>query len=201
MARRCFVIDVRPEEGRGHCHEADKFFRSIKIPTCSPSWIAGEGALLKQLEERKKRLDAEGLLAQERKKQLPSFPRTIGIVTSPTGAVIQDILHRIADRFGVHVLVWPVLVQGQGSAEQVAEAKRFNLIDGAGAVPRPDLPAQGGGGALEDLMSFNDEDVVRAAADDIPLISSIGHETDTTLLDFVADRRSHQRLLQDGNSR
>ena len=115
-----------------------------------------------------------------------------GIVTSPTGAVIQDILHRIADRFGVHVFVWPVLVQGQGSAEQVAEATRgFNLIDSAGAVPRPDLPLWRGGGALEDLMSFNDEDVARAAAaSDIPLISSIGHETDTTLLDFVADRRA-----------
>ena len=189
-------IDVRPEEGLEviATGKLTSFSGQSKYQLVVRRLeIAGEGALLKQLEERKKRLEAEGLFSQERKKQLPSFPRTIGIVTSPTGAVIQDILHRIADRFGVHVLVWPVLVQGQGSAAQVAEAiKGFNLIDGAGAVPRPDLLIVArGGGALEDLMSFNDEDVVRAAAaSDIPLISSIGHETDTTLLDFVADRRA-----------
>ena len=120
-------IDVRPEEGLEviATGKLTSFSGQSKYQLVVRRLeIAGEGALLKQLEERKKRLDAEGLFAQERKKQLPSFPRTIGIVTSPTGAVIQDILHRIADRFGVHVLVWPVLVQGQGSAEQVAEAIR-----------------------------------------------------------------------------
>lgn len=189
-------IDVRPEEGLEviATGKLTSFSGQSKYQLVVRRLeIAGEGALLKQLEERKKRLEAEGLFAQERKKQLPAFPRTIGIVTSPTGAVIQDILHRISDRFGVHVLVWPVLVQGQGSASQVAEAIRgFNLIDGAGALPRCDLLIVArGGGSLEDLMSFNDEDVVRAAAaSDIPLISSIGHETDTTLLDFVADRRA-----------
>ena len=117
----------------------------------------------------------------------------IGVVTSPTGAVIQDILHRLRDRFGVHVLVWPVLVQGQGSAEQVADAiTGFNALDKTSSLPRPDLLIIArGGGAIEDLMSFNEEIVVRAAfASQIPLISSIGHETDTTLLDFVADKRA-----------
>ena len=155
--------------------------------------IAGEGAYLKQLEERRKKLEAEGLFAAEGKKSLPAFPRVIGVVTSPTGAVIQDILHRLRDRFGVHVLVWPVLVQGQGSAEQVADAiTGFNALEKTSSLPRPDLLIIArGGGAIEDLMSFNEEIVVRAAfASQIPLISSIGHETDTTLLDFVADKRA-----------
>ena len=189
-------LDVRPEEGLD-------VIVTGKITTFSGQSkyqlnvrsieIAGEGALLKMLEERKKRLEAEGLFAPEKKQAIPAFPRVIGVVTSPTGAVIQDILHRLEDRFGVHVLVWPVLVQGQGSAEQVAEAiGGFNKLDEASSLPRPDLLIIArGGGALEDLMSFNEEIVVRAAAaSQIPLISSIGHETDTTLLDHVADRRA-----------
>ena len=189
-------MDVRPEEGLEviATGKLTSFSGQSKYQLVVRRLeIAGEGALLKQLEERKKRLESEGLFVQERKKPLPSYPRTIAIVTSPTGAVIQDILHRISDRFGVHVLVWPVLVQGQGSAAQVAEAIHgFNQIDSKGTLPRPDLLIVArGGGSLEDLMSFNEEEVVRAAAaSEIPLISSIGHETDTTLLDFVADRRA-----------
>lgn len=189
-------LDVRPEEGLEviATGKLTSFSGQSKYQLVVRQLeVAGEGALLKQLEERKKRLEAEGLFAAERKQPLPAFPRTIGIVTSPTGAVIQDILHRLADRFGVHVLVWPVLVQGAGSAEQVAAAiAGFNEITGEGALPRPDLLIVArGGGSLEDLMSFNEEAVVRAAAaSQIPLISSIGHETDTTLLDFVADRRA-----------
>ena len=189
-------LDVRPEEGLEviATGKLTSFSGQSKYQLVVRQLeIAGEGALLKQLEERKRRLEAEGLFAQERKQPLPSFPRTIGIVTSPTGAVIQDILHRLGDRFGVHVLVWPVLVQGVGSAEQVTAAiNGFNQMTGDGPLPRPDLLIVArGGGSLEDLMSFNEEAVVRAAAaSTIPLISSIGHETDTTLLDYVADRRA-----------
>ena len=152
--------------------------------------IAGEGALLALLAKTKARLEAEGLFAPERKRALPFLPRTIGVVTSPTGAVIRDILHRLADRFPSHVLVWPVLVQGQGSAEQVAAAVRgFSAMTGA---DRPDLVIVArGGGSIEDLWGFNEEVVVRAIADcTIPVISAVGHETDTTLADFAADWRA-----------
>ncbi|MFC3098420.1 exodeoxyribonuclease VII large subunit [Alteraurantiacibacter palmitatis] len=152
--------------------------------------IAGEGALLALLEKTRARLAAEGLFDERRKRPLPFIPRTIGVVTSPTGAVIRDILHRLADRFPSHVLVWPVLVQGQGAAAQVAAAVR-----GFGAMPldkRPDLLIVArGGGSIEDLWAFNEEEVVRAvAASPIPVISAVGHETDTTLCDFAADRRA-----------
>jgi exodeoxyribonuclease VII large subunit len=155
--------------------------------------LAGEGALLALLEKTKARLAAEGLFAPERKRPLPFIPQVIGVVTSPTGAVIRDILHRLADRFPSHVLVWPVLVQGQGAAEQIAAAVRgFGAIDGSGAIPRPDLLIVArGGGSIEDLWAFNEEVVVRAiAASPIPVISAVGHETDTTLADFAADRRA-----------
>ncbi len=155
--------------------------------------IAGEGALLKLLEERRKKLAAEGLFDEDRKRELPYLPAVIGVVTSPTGAVIRDILHRISERFPRHVLVWPVLVQGEKAAAEVAAAIRgFNALEPGGDVPRPDiLIVARGGGSLEDLWAFNEEDVVRAAAEsDIPLISAIGHETDVTLIDMAADRRA-----------
>jgi exodeoxyribonuclease VII large subunit len=154
--------------------------------------LAGIGALLKLLEERRQRLAAEGLFAAERKKPLPYLPEVIGVVTSPTGAVIRDILHRLADRFPRRVLIWPVAVQGEGAAVQVAAAiAGFNRLPAAG-VPRPDLIIVArGGGSLEDLMAFNEEIVVRAAsASAIPLISAVGHETDTTLIDHASDRRA-----------
>ncbi|MGB7373602.1 exodeoxyribonuclease VII large subunit [Pontixanthobacter sp.] len=153
--------------------------------------IAGEGALLALLEKTRIRLEAEGLFAAERKQPLPFLPKTIAVVTSPTGAVIRDILHRLADRFPSHVLVWPVLVQGKGSAEQVASAIRgFSALPDT--LPKPDvLIAARGGGSIEDLWGFNEEVVVRAIADcPIPVISAVGHETDTTLADFAADRRA-----------
>lgn len=155
--------------------------------------LAGEGALLKMLEDRRKRLIAEGLFDESRKKRRPYLPRTIGIVTSPTGAVIRDIIHRIEDRFPAHLLVWPVRVQGQGAAEEIAAAiDGFNAIPANGSLKRPDLLIVArGGGSLEDLMPFNEEIVVRAAANSqIPLISAVGHETDTTLIDFAADLRA-----------
>jgi exodeoxyribonuclease VII large subunit len=148
---------------------------------------------LKLIEDRKKRLAAEGLFDPSRKKPLPYLPDVIGVVTSPTGAVIRDILHRLAERFPRHVLIWPAPVQGEGAAEKIAAAIRgFNALDGAGAVPRPDLLIVArGGGSLEDLMPFNEEVVVRAAAESaIPLISAVGHETDTTLIDYASDRRA-----------
>jgi len=155
--------------------------------------LAGIGALLKLLEDRRKRLAAEGLFAAERKKRLPFLPEVIGVVTSPTGAVIRDILHRLADRFPRRVVVWPVAVQGEGAAAQVAAAiNGFNRLPPGGAIPRPDLIIVArGGGSLEDLMAFNEEIVVRAAAASaIPLISAVGHETDTTLIDHASDRRA-----------
>src|SRR5579883_2753875 len=155
--------------------------------------LAGIGALLKMLEERRARLAAEGLFDEERKKKLPFLPRVIGVVTSPTGAVIRDILHRLNDRFPRHVLLWPVAVQGEGAAEQVAAAiAGFNRLAPGGRAPRPDLLIVArGGGSLEDLMAFNEEIVVRAAAASrIPLISAVGHETDTTLIDYASDRRA-----------
>ena len=155
--------------------------------------IAGEGALLALLEKLKVRLDAEGLFAAERKRPLPFLPHVIGVVTSPTGAVIRDILHRLSDRFPTHVVVWPVMVQGKGAAEQVAAAVRgFSAMGEGGAVPRPDVVIVArGGGSIEDLWSFNEEIVVRAIAEcTIPTISAVGHETDTTLADLAADRRA-----------
>src|SRR3984885_472215 len=154
---------------------------------------AGVGALMALMEERKKKLAAEGLFDESRKQLLPWLPEVIGVVTSPTGAVIRDILHRLEDRFPRRVLVWPVRVQGEGSAEQVANAIRgFNALPEGGRIPRPDLLIGArGGGSLEDLWSFNEEIVVRAAADSmIPLISAVGHETDITLIDFAADKRA-----------
>ena len=155
--------------------------------------LAGRGALLRLLEERKQRLAAEGLFAAERKRKLPYLPEIIGIVTSPSGAVIRDILHRLADRFPRRVLLWPVAVQGEGAAAQVAAAiAGFNRLVVGGSPPRPDLLIVArGGGSLEDLMAFNEEIVVRAAAASlIPLISAVGHETDSTLIDFASDRRA-----------
>ena len=155
--------------------------------------IAGEGALLALLEKTRARLQAEGLFDPARKRPLPFLPRVIGVVTSPTGSVIRDILHRLADRFPSHVIVWPVAVQGQGSAEQVAQAIRgFDALDAGGAVARPDVVIVArGGGSIEDLWSFNEEAVVRAIADcSIPIISAVGHETDTTLADYAADHRA-----------
>ena len=154
---------------------------------------AGIGALMALMEERKKKLGAEGLFDEARKQLLPWLPEVIGVVTSPTGAVIRDILHRLADRFPRQVLVWPVKVQGEGSAEQIAAAIRgFNALPDRGKIPRPDLLIVArGGGSLEDLWSFNEEIVVRAAAESmIPLISAVGHETDITLIDFAADKRA-----------
>ena len=145
------------------------------------------------LEQRKQKLAAEGLFDEARKQLLPYLPEVIGVVTSPTGAVIRDILHRLSDRFPRRVLVWPVRVQGEGAAEEIAAAIRgFNALPEQGALRRPDLLIVArGGGSIEDLWSFNEEIVVRAAADSmIPLISAVGHETDVTLIDFAADRRA-----------
>ena len=150
--------------------------------------LAGEGALLALLEKRRKALAAEGLFAAERKRKLPFLPRVIGVVTSPTGAVIRDILHRLEDRCPTCVILWPVPVQGEGAAAKVAAAIRaFPSVE-----PRPDLLIVArGGGSIEDLWAFNEEEVVRAAAESpIPLISAVGHETDTTLIDHAADRRA-----------
>ena len=150
--------------------------------------LAGEGALLALLEKRRKALAAEGLFAPERKRKLPFLPRVIGVVTSPTGAVIRDILHRLEDRCPTHVILWPVPVQGEGAAAKIAAAIRaFPSLQ-----PRPDLLIVArGGGSIEDLWAFNEEEVVRAAAESpIPLISAVGHETDTTLIDHAADRRA-----------
>jgi exodeoxyribonuclease VII large subunit len=162
----------------------------IVIDTLEP---AGVGALMKLLEERKKKLAAEGLFAEARKQLLPFIPEVIGVVTSPTGAVIRDILHRLEDRFPRRVLVWPVRVQGETSAAEVAAAiAGFNALPERGPLPRPDLIIVArGGGSLEDLWSFNEEIVVRAAAASmIPLISAVGHETDVTLIDFASDKRA-----------
>ena len=155
--------------------------------------LAGEGALLKLLEDRRKKLTAEGLFEADRKRALPFLPEIIGVVTSPTGAVIRDILHRVDERFPRNILIWPVLVQGEDAARQIADAiGGFNALPESGWPRRPDvLIVARGGGSLEDLWAFNEEIVVRAAAaSHIPLISAVGHETDTTLIDFAADRRA-----------
>ncbi|MEM6973493.1 MAG: exodeoxyribonuclease VII large subunit [Pseudomonadota bacterium] len=189
-------LEIRPQEG-------DEVIASGRITTFAGQSkyqlvidqlsYAGEGALLAKLERLRKALAAEGLFDVAHKRPLPYLPRVIGVVTSPTGAVIRDILHRLADRFPVHVLVWPVAVQGPGSATSVAEAIRgFNAMGADGPIPRPDLLIVArGGGSIEDLWGFNEEVVVRAAAGStIPLISAVGHETDTTLIDHAADRRA-----------
>ena len=188
-------LSIRPEEGlevictgRITTYPASSKYQLI----IESMELAGEGALLKMLEERKKKLAAEGLFAAERKRPLPFLPHTIGVITSPTGAVIRDILHRLADRFPRDVLLWPVLVQGEGAAAQITAAiNGFQTIDQHGFV-RPDLLIVArGGGSLEDLMPFNEESVVRAvAASTIPVISAVGHETDTTLCDYAADLRA-----------
>jgi exodeoxyribonuclease VII large subunit len=154
---------------------------------------AGMGALMAMLEKRKVQLAAEGLFAPERKKPLPYLPEVIGVITSPSGAVIRDILHRLRDRFPRKVLIWPVAVQGDKCAPEVARAiAGFNAFEPGGALPRPDLLIVArGGGSIEDLWGFNEEAVVRAAAaSDIPLISAVGHETDTTLIDYASDKRA-----------
>ncbi|WP_409020216.1 exodeoxyribonuclease VII large subunit [Brevundimonas vesicularis] len=154
---------------------------------------AGAGALLAQLERLKARLRDEGLFEPSRKKPLPAYPRTIGVITSPTGAVIRDILHRIAERWPCRVIVWPVVVQGDAACAQVSAAIRgFDALTPDSAVPRPDLLIVArGGGSVEDLWCFNDEGLARTVAEArIPIISAVGHETDTTLIDFVADRRA-----------
>ncbi len=162
----------------------------IMVETMEP---AGAGALMALLDERRKKLAAEGLFDEEAKQDIPYLPEVIGVVTSPTGAVIKDILHRLADRFPRRVLLWPVLVQGEDAAAQIAAAiEGFNRLKAGGKVPRPDvLIVARGGGSLEDLWAFNEEVVVRAAAaSSIPLISAVGHETDTTLIDFASDMRA-----------
>lgn len=154
---------------------------------------AGAGALMALLEERRKKLLAEGLFARERKRALPYLPRVIGVITSPTGAVIRDILHRLDDRFPSHVLVWSVRVQGETCAPEVVNAiEGFNAFLPNGPIPRPDLLIVArGGGSIEDLWGFNEEAVVRAvAASGIPVISAVGHETDTTLIDYASDMRA-----------
>jgi len=186
-------LPFRPEEGleviatgRLSIYEGRSNYQMI----ASSMRPAGAGALMALLEERKKKLAAEGLFAAEHKKRLPFLPRTIGVVTSPTGAVIRDILHRIRDRFPVRVIVWPALVQGDQAAAQVTAGIRgFNAMTGP---DRPDvLIVARGGGSIEDLWPFNEEIVVRAAFEsEIPLISAVGHETDTTLIDYVSDARA-----------
>ena len=187
---------IRPEEGlevvvtgRITTYPGRSTYQ-IVIETLEP---AGLGALMALLEERRRKLAAEGLFDEARKQLIPFMPRAIGVVTSPTGAVIRDILHRLADRFPRPVLVWPVRVQGDGAAEEIAAAIRgFNALPERGPLARPDvLIVARGGGSLEDLWCFNEEIVVRAVADSmIPLISAVGHETDITLIDFAADRRA-----------
>ncbi len=155
--------------------------------------VAGVGALMAMLEKRKKALAAEGLFDQDRKRPIPYLPGVIGVVTSPSGAVIRDILHRLRDRFPRKVLIWPVAVQGDRCAPEVTRAiEGFNAMTPGGAMPRPDLIIVArGGGAIEDLWGFNEESVARAAAaSDIPLISAVGHETDTTLIDYASDMRA-----------
>lgn len=189
-------LRVKPQEGleviaTGRITTfAGKSSYQIIIDTIEP---AGVGALMALLDERKRKLEAQGLFAPERKRPLPYLPRVIGVVTSPTGAVIRDILHRLQDRFPRHVLVWPVRVQGETSGEEVAAGLRgFNALEPGGAIPRPDvIIVARGGGSIEDLWGFNDEDLVHAVAESaIPVISAVGHETDWTLIDLVADRRA-----------
>ncbi|QGZ94484.1 exodeoxyribonuclease VII large subunit [Terricaulis silvestris] len=186
-------LNFKPEEGLEVVAEGKLSTfpgRSQYQLICDRMAPAGAGALLAQLEKLKARLQAEGLFARERKKPIPYLPQTIGVVTSPTGAVIRDILHRLRERFPRRVIIWPVLVQGPEAAGQVARAiKGFNALQGR---DRPDvLIVARGGGSIEDLWAFNEEAVVRAAAESqIPLISAVGHETDTTLIDYASDLRA-----------
>ena len=155
--------------------------------------VAGEGALLKMLEDRRKKLLKEGLFNQEFKKPIPYLPKIIGVITSPSGAVIRDILHRLSDRFPSYVYLWPVAVQGEGAAKQISNAiDKFNQLTDETTIKKPDLLIVArGGGSLEDLWSFNEEFVVRSVfKSSIPVISAVGHETDTTLIDFVSDLRA-----------
>lgn len=185
-------LSFRPEDGM-EVHATGKMTTypgrssyQIVVDKMEP---AGAGALMAVLEKRRKALEEEGLFAPERKRKLPYLPQTIGVVTSPTGAVIRDILHRIEERFPLHVLVWPVKVQGEGAAEQIAVA--INGFNAMGSKKPDVLIVARGGGSIEDLWAFNEEIVVRAAANStIPLISAVGHETDTTLIDFASDRRA-----------
>ncbi len=189
-------MQVRPEEGM----EVIATGRMTTFPGQSKYQLivedvapAGAGALMAMLEKRRVALAEEGLFDAARKQPIPYLPKVIGVVTSPSGAVIRDILHRLRDRFPRHVLIWPVAVQGQACAPEVAAAiKGFNAIQPGGPIPRPDLIIVArGGGSLEDLWGFNEEIVVRAAAaSQIPLISAVGHETDTTLIDFASDLRA-----------
>ncbi|MEP3892098.1 MAG: exodeoxyribonuclease VII large subunit [Hellea sp.] len=186
-------LSMRPEEGMEVICEGKLSTypgRSNYQLVIEKMELAGAGALMALFEKRKKMLAAEGLFDAQRKRELPFMPKTIGVVTSPTGSVIRDILHRIEDRFPSHVLVWPVLVQGDRAAEQIAGA--INGFNHAEGFPRPDvLIIARGGGSMEDLWCFNEEIVARAAANSkIPLISAVGHETDWTLIDFVADYRA-----------
>lgn len=155
---------------------------------------AGLGALMALLEKRKEKLQKEGLFNQEHKKSIPFLPKTVGIITSPTGSVIRDIIHRIEDRFPLQIIVWPVLVQGETAAQQIAEAIYGfnNLPDNNTSIPKPDtLIIARGGGSIEDLWAFNEEIVARATFNSqIPIISAVGHETDVTLVDYVADKRA-----------
>jgi len=189
-------LKVKPEEGmevivtgKVSCFPGSSKYQ-IVIEALEP---AGAGALMALLEERKRKFAAEGLFEESRKKPLPFLPRVVGIVTSPTGAVIRDMLHGFTERFPAHVVIWPVPVQGEGSAAKVAAAVRgFNAMGPGGPIPRPDvIIVARGGGSLEDLWGFNEEVVVRAVAQSaIPLISAVGHETDWTLIDLVADARA-----------
>ena len=189
-------LSIRPEEGMEVIctGKVTTFAGQSKYQIIIESMeVAGEGALLKMLEDRRKKLLAEGLFKQEHKKPIPYLPERIGVITSPSGAVIRDILHRLSDRFPCHVYVWPVAVQGEGSATQIANAiDKFNELSGQTIVKKPDLLIVArGGGSLEDLWSFNEEIVVRAVFNSsIPVISAVGHETDTTLIDFVSDLRA-----------
>jgi len=189
-------LKFKPEEGmevvaRGRLTTyPGKSNYQIVIDSLEP---AGAGALMALLEERRRKLAAEGLFDTERKRRLPYMPMVIGVVTSPTGAVIRDIIHRIADRFPLHVIVWPVRVQGETTGQEVSGAiAGFNALAAGGPIPRPDvLIVARGGGSLEDLWGFNDEAVVRAVAGSlIPVISAVGHETDWTLIDHAADVRA-----------
>lgn len=155
--------------------------------------VAGTGALLKLLEERKQKYAAEGLFDAIHKKKIPYLPQTIGVITSASGAVIRDIIHRVSDRFPSHILLWPTPVQGEGAAEKIAAAiKGFNALPKDGKIRRPDvIIVARGGGSLEDLWAFNEDVVIRAVFEsDIPLISAVGHETDTMLIDYVSDKRA-----------
>src|ERR1700754_1234828 len=195
------LVRVRAEIGKVTVPRSGHVYLTLKDDSCTLESVIWKGQLARLMVRPEQgvgvictgRLAAKGLCEPARKRGLPSLPRVIGVVTSPTGAVIRDILHRLSDRFPRHVLVWPVAVQGESAAGQVAAAiEGFNALPPGGPVPRPDLLIVArGGGSLEDLMPFNEEIVVRAAAASaIPLISAVGHETDTTLIDFASDRRA-----------